>query len=179
MNISRKNLVNIVAVVCGLLGLLVLVLPWYTLESSSSWGGSAFGGTYLGFAAAGTSFFGYALYILPILAIGMIAKNTAVPLTSKAKCLFLEFIGVVEFVCMMLLNMSMKNYDTDVSGYGMSVHAGFEPAIGLTIAGIVYIATFIIGFVVYFIAPNEELAAPITNAEAAPTDENTPTTDDQ
>lgn len=173
MNFNRKNLINLIAVVAGILALAVLVLPWYSLESHSSWGMDAYGGTTLGFAAAGTSFFGYALYILPILTIGLAANNPSFPLTSKAKCLCLELIGAVEFACLMFLQMSMNNYDVDVSSFGMSIHSGFEPTFGITVASVVYIATAVVGFIAYFIAPKEDpatLAAPAAEDTTPPTD---------
>lgn len=154
---NRKNLVNALLVVMGIACIAVLILPWYELNASShisGYGSSSLSGpTQMGFTAAGTSFWGYALYALPVACIYLGLNKVDLPARSRA--LLMEFIGLGELLCLVMLNSSMADYGTSISGYGYSSSAGYEPITGWYVALAVYAITGAVGFIMMFVAPKE------------------------
>ena len=156
----KESTLNVCLICMGVLGLLVLLLPWYELSSHSYLSGygssNMSAGNQIGLFAANVSYFGYGLYILPAAAIGMglglIAKQF--PLRSKAGCLLL--IGALEALCLVLVNLEMVNMGTSASGYGYSVSAGFSTLIGYWIAMGGYAVTAVVGLVLFPMTPKPD-----------------------
>lgn len=161
--VEREKVINVTSVVMGLLGLAVLCLPWYDLTASSYISGfgssSGYGGTQIGFVSAGTSYFGYGLYVLPAAAIALGVKVSEDQVPLKVKGLLLELIGVFELICLWLLQKNMENYSTEISGSGYHASSGFDPVIGVMVATGVYIATCVIGLILFIIAPRVKRSA--------------------
>ena len=157
MNSTRASIIKGAMITMGILGYLVLLLPWYELTSSVhgyGYSSSYNAGSQSGFVAAGATFFGYGLYALPGALIAVAMKNN---MLSRTKALILEFIGVGELLCMLLVNQEMGSFDTDLYSSGISAHAGFDIYAGYYLAWAIYVVTGIVGLIMCFVAPKPDV----------------------
>ena len=159
---TRVKTVKTSLIIMGILGYIVLLFPWYELNSYAyiSGYGSSGGayGTQIGLVTAYLATAGYGLYALPgvAIALGIGADSISQKLNTRAKALALEFIGIAELICLLLLNAEMGSYDADISGYGYNAGAGFEPISGYYIAIGTYILTGAVGFIMCIVAPKPQ-----------------------
>jgi len=171
---QRQSLVKICMTIMGILGLAILCLPWYELNSSASVGSytSSGGGiAMIGWVATGQSFLGYALDVLPLGLIYVAFKLNPPEVPTKGKAGLMMLAGAIECIVMIVIMNTVKSYDVDYSGYGSSAHAGYDPVTGFWLAIAVYALTSVLGIILWVISPDpdaEKEAMGIQEAPAAP-----------
>lgn len=156
---TKKQIVNTGCLIMGILGMLVLCLPWYELNTGSEVAGFASTmnfGSYLGIFAVSITFFGYGLYILPAAALYLGVKSSDETISTKAKGMALAIIGALEVLCFALVNKEMSNSASSMSGDGFSAWGSWDGLVGIKFANIVYIATIVVGVVLFLIALKEK-----------------------
>lgn len=155
---TNRSKIKIWSIILGIVGYVVLCFPWYELTSEASilgYTASMSAGEIIGLSAAGQSFLGYGLYVIPALIIavgcGKIGKN----MIMRKKSMTVGILGIVEVICLLIVDTEMASYATDNSGFGASASAGFTSLGGYSIALIAYVLTAIVGFVLMFKTPED------------------------
>lgn len=142
-NKNLKSMLMVLSIACYI----PLILPWYTMETGAG-GYSMTGTTLFGFSVAASSFLGYALYIIPAFAVGILYKINDSDVSVRVKCFAVCLLSIGGGFCTLMANMFMKGTEID----GGSFYGRWNTQFGFVASLFLYIGTAIIALIVTSLA---------------------------